>query len=112
MSRLYRGPELLRRFNNFAARTHAAHIIDWLAENGELPRHNVMRSIVQSLCFTYEKFVVNPAMLRELLISQLVIGWNDHMIRASNSAEVLSTPGICFYDWHRYTTRRKRLTFD
>jgi hypothetical protein len=40
-------------------------------------------------------------MLRELLISQLVIGWNDHMIRASNSAEVLGTPGICFYDWHR-----------
>ena len=71
-----------------------------------------MRSIVQSLCFTYEKFVVNPAMLRELLISQLVIGWNDDMIRASNSAEVLSTPGICFYDWHLFTTRRKRLMFD
>jgi len=49
-------------------------------------------------------------MFRKSLISQFVIGRNDHMIGAGNSVEVLSTPGIWFYDRHRYTIEQKQLT--
>src|SRR5690349_22532083 len=108
MTRLYRSSELLWRFNNLATQTHAAHIVNWLAKNRELPRHNVMRRVVKPLCVTYEKLIINPAMPRELLISQFVIGWNDHMLGASNCHEVLSTPWICFYNRHGYTTERDR----
>jgi len=42
------------RFNDFAAAAHAAHVVDRLAENGKLPRHDVMRRILQPLRFAYE----------------------------------------------------------
>src|SRR5687768_1657946 len=46
MPGLYRGAELLGRFDNFAATTHTAHVVDRLAEHRKLARHNVMRRAV------------------------------------------------------------------
>src|SRR5918996_887652 len=89
---------------------HAAHIVDRLAEDRELPRHDVMRGIVQSLGFADEQFVINPAMVRISLIGQLIVSGNDDVIRARNRSEILSTPGIFFYDRHRYATRLDELT--
>jgi len=61
MPGLYFGPELLWRLNDFAAGAHAAQIVDRLAENGKLSWHDVMRGVIQSLGFTDEQLVVDPA---------------------------------------------------
>ena len=110
MPGLYRRPELLGRFNNFAAAAHAAHIVDRLAEDRELRRHDVMRGVVQSLGFADEQLVVEPAMARIALIGQLVVSGNDDVIRARDRSEILIAPGISFDDRHRYATRRDELT--
>src|SRR5687767_11417728 len=80
MPRLYRGPELFGRFNGFTTASHAAQIVDGLAENGESRRHDIMRGIVQALRFTYEKLVVDPAVLGNQLVGEFVVGGDNNVV--------------------------------
>ncbi len=83
-----------------AARTHASHVVDGLAEHGKRWRCQPVRCARQILTLCNGEFVVDPLVLWVPLPGIPVLGWNSDRIRALRILEILHSPWIGFANWH------------